>query len=108
MSRTARPGCSAGQSSSWARRSGLALTRIQSSPPSLTAREDCVLRRARIVPFRTPRQLGQLQFHWGKPPPAPEPSTKIFMAMGLPQKGLTTTPITMPIISSVGTSFMMR
>jgi hypothetical protein len=28
-----------------------------------------------IVPFRTPSQLGQLQFHCGKPPPAAEPST---------------------------------
>ena len=33
---------------------------------------------ARNVPLRTPEQLRQLQFHWGKPPPAADPSTRIF------------------------------
>jgi hypothetical protein len=27
-------------------------------------------------PSRTARQFGQLQFHWGKPPPAADPSTR--------------------------------
>ena len=40
--------------------------------------EDCVRARARTVPLRTPVQLRQLQFHWGNPPPAAEPSTRIF------------------------------
>jgi hypothetical protein len=26
--------------------------------------------------------LRQLQFHWGKPPPAAEPRTRIFMGVG--------------------------
>ena len=30
-----------------------------------------------MVPRRTPSQLGQLQFHWGKPPPAADPRTRI-------------------------------
>src|SRR6202008_3916462 len=42
------------------------------------AMEDCVRGRARNVPVRTPAQLRQLQFHWGKPRPAAEPTTRIF------------------------------
>lgn len=37
---------------------------------------------ALIVPSRTPRQLGQLQFHCGKPPPAAEPRTRTFIPSG--------------------------
>jgi hypothetical protein len=44
----------------------------------LTAIEDCVRARVRRVPARKPAQFGQLQFHWGKPPPAADPSTRIF------------------------------
>jgi len=40
--------------------------------------EDWVLAAARTVPRRRPEQLRQLQFHWGKPPPAADPSTRIF------------------------------
>ncbi|MEJ1965922.1 MAG: hypothetical protein WDO56_31985 [Gammaproteobacteria bacterium] len=32
------------------------------------------------MPLRTPEQFGQLQFHCGKPPPAADPSTRIFIA----------------------------
>ncbi|MBV1929213.1 MAG: hypothetical protein KUG81_06845, partial [Gammaproteobacteria bacterium] len=32
---------------------------------------------ALMVPARTALQFGQLQFHCGKPPPAPEPKTRI-------------------------------
>ena len=42
--------------------------------------DDWVRARARIVPLRTPAQLRQLQFHCGNPPPAAEPSTRIFIA----------------------------
>ena len=36
--------------------------------------EDCVLGVAKMLPERTPEQLRQLQFHWGNPPPAADPS----------------------------------
>ncbi|MBA2594623.1 MAG: hypothetical protein H0U97_21250 [Gammaproteobacteria bacterium] len=45
------------------------------SSPSPTAIDDWVRACARIVPWRRPAQLRQLQFHCGKPPPAAEPST---------------------------------
>jgi len=35
----------------------------------------------RTVPLRSPAQLRQLQFHCGNPPPAADPSTRIFMAL---------------------------
>src|SRR2546428_12390971 len=78
VSRGARAGCSTAFALSCARMSGEALTSAhwRSSPP-LTAIEDWVLGRARRVPLRTPEQLRQLQFHWGKPPPAADPSTLI-------------------------------
>ena len=44
--------------------------------------EDCVRLRVCNVPARYPLQLGQLQFHWGKPPPAADPSTRIFKGEG--------------------------
>jgi hypothetical protein len=31
--------------------------------------------------LRTPSQLGQLQFHWGNPPPAAEPRTLILIGI---------------------------
>ena len=40
--------------------------------------EDWVRARPCNVPDLKPLQLGQLQFHWGKPPPAADPSTLIF------------------------------
>src|SRR5213076_1610273 len=43
------------------------------------AMELCVRVLARVVPRRRPPHCAQLQFHCGKPPPAPEPSTRIFM-----------------------------
>jgi len=42
---------------------------------ALTAIEDWVLAVAHEEPDRRLRQLAQLQFHCGKPPPAPEPNT---------------------------------
>jgi len=48
------------------------------SEPPATAIEDCVRARERCVPLRNPAQLLQLQFHCGKPPPAADPSTRIF------------------------------
>ena len=47
-------------------------------PHRCEGKEDCVRVCARKVPARNPAQLGQLQFHWGNPPPAAEPSTRIF------------------------------
>lgn len=44
--------------------------------------EDWVRARALRLPWRKPWQLGQLQFHWGKPPPAAEPSIRIFIGKG--------------------------
>jgi len=59
--------------------SGEALTNTASSGfAPLTAIDDCVRLWARTVPLRTPSQFRQLQFHCGKPPPAAEPSTRIF------------------------------
>jgi hypothetical protein len=56
--------------------SGDALTRTQFFESALTATDDCVRHLALIDPFRTPRQLWQLQFHCGKPPPAAAPRTR--------------------------------
>ncbi len=83
VSRGRRAGWRAGKAAIWARMSGEALQRIQRSPSSDRAMEDCVRGWAATLPSRTPRQLRQLQFHWGKPPPAAEP--RIRMCMGLPR-----------------------
>ncbi|MCY1177412.1 hypothetical protein D9M73_177190 [compost metagenome] len=82
-SRRRRAGCNAGKAASWARMSGEALQRIQFTPSSDRAMDDWVRGWAATLPSRTPRQLRQLQFHWGKPPPAAEP--RILMCMGLPR-----------------------
>jgi hypothetical protein len=50
------------------------------APSALTAREDCVRGENPGAPARTARQLAQLQFHWGNPPPAPEPRILIRIA----------------------------
>ncbi|MNG11193.1 hypothetical protein D3C84_947130 [compost metagenome] len=60
--------------------SGEALHNTQSLPLALMAMDDWVRGWARSLPLRTPRQLRQLQFHWGKPPPAAEP--RIWICMG--------------------------
>ncbi len=83
VSRTLRAGCRAGKAASWARMSGEALQRIQRSPSSDRAMEDCVRGCASTWPVRTPWQLRQLQFHCGKPPPAAEP--RIRMCMTVPR-----------------------
>jgi hypothetical protein len=45
-----------------------------------TASEDCVLATAFGSLARARRQFSQLQFHWGKPPPAADPRTITFIA----------------------------
>ena len=75
VSRTARPGCSGGNDASCSRMSGDALNSTQSVPSALTVMDDCVRAVPCSVPSRSRRQLLQLQFHWGKPPPAPDPRT---------------------------------
>jgi len=79
LSRVARAGWKMQLARSWAVMSGEALTSTHatSSLPA-TAIEDWVRALARRVPWRKPAQLRQLQFHWGKPPPAADPSTLIF------------------------------
>jgi hypothetical protein len=62
---------SVGRSASWRSRSGDALTRYQGSSPEPITIEDWVRGIAR--PSRAAAQTGQLQFHWGKPPPAADP-----------------------------------
>ena len=66
-----RRGWIGGKLSIWARISGEALMRNQSSPSALTATDSWVRGVARIAPVRTPRQLGQPQFHWGSRPRPP-------------------------------------
>ena len=59
--------------------SGEALTSAHELPGlPATAIDDCVRARERSLPLRKPAQLLQLQFHCGKPPPAADPSTRIF------------------------------
>jgi hypothetical protein len=58
--------------------SGEALNNTQFSWSELTVMDDCVRAVTRLLPVRYPLQLGQLQFHCGKPPPAAEPRTCIF------------------------------
>src|SRR3990167_11551391 len=91
LSRMARAGCSSGASRIWVRMSGEALTSSQSLPSALMAMDDCVRACALSVPRRKPSQLGQLQFHCGKPPPADDPRTLMRMSVhrGKEQKGRT-------------------
>src|SRR3954462_9238714 len=76
VSRCAR-GCSLLKLSICCRISGDALSKNHESPSALSATDSCVRATARMVPRRTPTQLGQPQFHCGKPPPAAEPKTRI-------------------------------
>ena len=66
-------GASSGVARICARRSGEAPTRTQMRSSDENAICVCVRGRARSVPARSPPQLRQAQFHWGKPPPAAEP-----------------------------------
>src|SRR5213083_2515229 len=61
--------------------SGDALSSTHDSPSADTAMELWVRAWACSSPWRWPAHSRQLQFHCGKPPPAPEPSTRIFMAV---------------------------
>ena len=69
---------SAGKPSIWARISGEAFSRNHASPSALTATHSWVRGSMRTDPSRAPPQLRQAQFHCGQPPPAAEPSTRIF------------------------------
>jgi hypothetical protein len=62
--------------------SGEALHNTQLTPSSEIAMDDWVRAWARRLPLRKPAQLAQLQFHWGKPPPAAEP--RIWTNMAAP------------------------
>src|SRR5690554_7812853 len=74
-----RCGCSSGLAASWLRISGEALHSSQRSPSLLMAMDDWVRELAEMLPARKPRQREQLQFHWGKPPPAAAPRTSTCM-----------------------------
>src|SRR6516165_892411 len=56
-----------------ARKSGDAPSRNHERESALIATCVCVRALPGNVPARSERQLGQAQFHWGKPPPAAEP-----------------------------------
>src|SRR6266404_1846893 len=66
------------------RRSGDALRRNQWEESEDTATWAWVRGQAFTVPLRRPLQLGQAQFHWGKPPPAAEPRTLTRISARLP------------------------
>jgi hypothetical protein len=55
--------------------SGEALNKAQLLRSELTARLDWVLVKKPGFLFRTALLSGALQFHWGKPPPAADPTT---------------------------------
>ncbi len=80
VSRIARAGWRSGKPRNCVRISGDALKSTQFVLSAEIAIDDCVRAFALIVPLRNPSQLGQLQFHCGNPPPAPEPSTLIRIA----------------------------
>src|SRR5687767_13757100 len=61
------------------RRSGEALSRTKSLTLALTATEACVRACKPRTPLRTSAEFRPLQFHCGRPPPAPDPSTLINM-----------------------------
>ena len=85
LSRTPRAGCSTGFACSCALISGDALTSAQAvGDMPQTAIDDWVRARVWRVPSRKPPQLRQLQFHCGKPPPAADPSTRIFTKKARP------------------------
>jgi len=66
----------------WVRRSGEAATRNQILESGEKAIWVCVRAEPRKVPLLRRRQFAQLQFHWGKPPPAAEPRTLMRMVDG--------------------------
>src|SRR5882672_6198194 len=79
VSRSERFGCKSGVRCNWVRMSGEALTNTDAGPLlPVTAIEDWVRAEPGKVPARMPAQLRQLQFHCGNPPPAADPSTRIF------------------------------
>src|SRR5690554_3580743 len=108
VSRSARAGCMAGKSASCARMSGDALNRIQCSPSSLRAMDDWVRARALRVPLRKPEQFRQLQFHWGKPPPAPEPRIRICMGDLLGRNQTASTELAVCALSGWQSTWLLR
>jgi len=72
-------GWSSSNASIWRRTSG---EQLQSTHPLpvLTAIESWVRASIPGRPLRTARQFSQPQFHWGTPPPAPEPKIRIRMS----------------------------
>src|SRR6266545_5433228 len=80
-------GWSRGKLSIWRWMSGEALSRNQSPPSALIATDSWVRGTAEIVPSRNPRQFGHPQFHWGNPPPAAEPRTRISTVNPPPRQG---------------------
>jgi hypothetical protein len=68
-------GAKSGAERSCCRRSGDALRRNQREGTGETATCACVRGRVLPLPLRAALQFEQLQFHWGKPPPAAEPRT---------------------------------
>ena len=61
------------------RMSGEAFNSTQSFSFALTAMDDWLLGATNSWPPRASFELGALQFHCGKPPPAPDPRTFIFI-----------------------------
>src|ERR1019366_5529000 len=78
-------GKSLGKASIWWRISGEALRRNQDLPSALTVAEDWERGDVPGRPERASRQRAQLQFHWGKPPPAAVPSKRTYK--GKPRVG---------------------
>lgn len=77
-------GAKSGVARSCWRRSGEALRRNQFSGSGETAIWACVRGCDFRLPARKTLQFRQLQFHWGKPPPAAEPRTFTRMLTRLP------------------------
>src|SRR5262245_24038127 len=63
--------------------SGEQLNSVQDFPSMLTAMLDCVRLTTRLSPDQKSSHMPQRQFHCGKPPPAADPSTTIFIAASL-------------------------
>jgi hypothetical protein len=79
VSRDWRKGWSCGDAFSWVRISGDVLISAQFCESLLIAIEDWVRHLILTDWSRAPRQLRQLQFHCGIPPPAAEPRTSTFI-----------------------------
>lgn len=72
-------GRSSSAAATCSRRSGEAFSNVHATPSALAATEAWVRARNPDLPSRTLRQLAQLQFSCGNPPPAAEPKTLMIM-----------------------------